>query len=176
MYTVLEHVNAVYRYDIMESKEHIFMLKDQHKYSINTTYEIHITASYATLRVIGRVLSSDTAHKKYAIKVYNHGVQNSIHIDIHGICEDRSTMDIELLGALTSTSKASIMRLDAHIKLFDNAICKCLPCLDVHTDDVNNASHGATITSFNTDIYHYLMSRGMNLHIQKELYKNEFIR
>lgn len=138
------------------------------------TLEIVLQAS-AHCTVVGSVLASEKDHKHWQITQRHQGHDSMGEITLHGVAEQRATVQLDAKAHLTSSSSMATARVTEKILLFDDGVGKCLPILRVDTDAVSAASHSASVTPLPAEQLLYLQAQGCSPALARELIVSGFL-
>ncbi len=157
-------------------EEQVIRLEDFESGSREFTLEIELTGEGSRCSVIGRVSSSDQEVKNWKIIQRFLGKNCVGNIEIHGVAEGDSRLEIDASGVLEQSSVDAEAHISEKVMLFDRARARALPVLTVKTDQVKAASHGASIAPVDPQQIFYLTSRGISEREAVEILREGFLK
>ncbi len=99
------------------------------------------------------------------------GLRARSNIWIKGVLKNNSKVDVSGLIRVLNGSKGSDGRFKAEFLVFDNAVAKPVPGLEIEENDVA-AGHSAWVTKVSEDMIFYLMTKGLSRNqAEKEIIK-----
>ncbi len=89
------------------------------------------------------------------------GLKAKSNVWIKGVLRNNSKVEVSGLIKVLNGSKGSDGRFKAEFLVFDNAIAKPIPGLEIEENDVA-AGHSAWVTKVSEDMIFYLMTKGLS--------------
>ncbi len=89
------------------------------------------------------------------------GLKAKSNVWIKGVLRNNSKVDVNGLIKVLNGSKGSDGRFKAEFLVFDNAVAKPVPGLEIEENDVA-AGHSAWVTKVSEDMIFYLMTKGLS--------------
>lgn len=162
--------NTSHDISLTTSGVHTFFLHDDSADSYTSTIIITSEAENIELTVTGRIYARNNAIKKLTINIILQGKKQSAQLDLKAIGDDSSF--ISFSGGVTITEKSSFCQAQVHEKVVlisPNAKAKVIPILRVETQNVEKASHSASIAPFSEELFFFLATRGIATAEAKQL-------
>ena len=138
---------------------------------VDFVLDIELRAANTVCRVRGRVNAQNTNSKKWKIHQTFLGRAQVGDISIHGIAEGDSFLDVDGGATLSAKSIQGNVNINERVWAFNDARVNLLPQLNIFTDNVDRATHAASVTPVQEEWMFFLESRGFCEEKAKELLK-----
>lgn len=149
-----------------ENSNETITLQDFETGDRNFSLVVRVQGKNSRVEIIGRAESKQKEKKKWNISLFLEGKNQSGILDLKGVCDSGGFLEFDGGGIIAQNSSQGKLKIEEKIVIFSSdSSAKAIPVLRVETDDVLSASHSASISPFNEEIFFYLASRGVN---QKE--------
>lgn len=124
--------------------------------------DIFVRGENSVVSVKGRMDGKNKDKKKWNISLFLEGKNQSAILDLKGVAEEQSFIEFDGGGIIKTSSENGQIQVSEKIYLFSgNAKAKAIPVLRVETENVLSASHSASISPFNEELFFFLESRGI---------------
>jgi len=161
--------------EILKDYYHKIYIEDFSPISTKFQLDIFLKKDNAQIEIQGRINTKHTNYKQWIIKIYFLGKNQTCFLNLKGIAENNSQLEFDGGAILSSQSNNSQIKIKEQIVLFDQSTGKCLPSLNVQTNQVKKASHSASIAPFNKEMILFTNSRGIPKKEAIEMFKNSFL-
>ncbi|MBI5414516.1 SufD family Fe-S cluster assembly protein [Candidatus Peregrinibacteria bacterium] len=162
---------------LLQDEESEIFLSDTLSGSRNFELHIFLDGNNAKVYIRGILTTQKSDKKEWKIFVHCKGSSQTASLDLKGVADGNSFLELSGNGILTKNSKEGAVTLREKVVLLSpNATVKALPILRVETENVAEASHSASITPFDEEMYFYLESRGINREEGKKLLLDGFLK
>ena len=158
----LNSPNGSQKLFVSENETKKVYLQDFSEKSGEFLLEVFLEGENAQTEIVGRIVTTKKHHKKWVIKIFFQNKNQTGVLDLRGVGEDESYLEIDGGGVLTAKSKHATAKISEKIILFDNAQAKAVPVLRVETDLVKTALHSASVSPIDTEKILFCQSRGMS--------------
>lgn len=143
--------------------------------TLNKRINVTLKNPKSKFYLMGAVFLNNTSKLNLNINIDHKTGNNKAYVEIKTVLYGESVFNFE--GLINISKKAHLV--DSYLKQNNlvasvNSICNTSPQLKIGADNVK-ASHGATISGFNSEELFYLQSRGYNLDVAKNLLSESFL-
>ncbi|MCF7847003.1 MAG: SufD family Fe-S cluster assembly protein [Candidatus Gracilibacteria bacterium] len=137
--------------------------------------KVELRGANASCTISGRIHTSKADQKSWTIVQKFLGKNQTGAIEIRGVAEDKSQLELNATGILDKKSEAADAQISEKVLLFDEARAKALPVLTVKTDRVKAASHAASVAPVKAENLLFLTSRGIAPTEARKMLKDGFL-
>lgn len=153
-----------------------FFIEDFEVGNRNFSLEVIVQGENSEVEIIGRAESKNSDQKKWKISLVLAGKNQKGVLDLKGIADEKGRLEFDGGGVIASSSEEGNISVQEKIVLFSkNAKAKNVPVLTVETENVNSASHSASIAPFDKEVFFFLESRGISPEEGKKLLRKGFL-
>lgn len=153
-----------------------FFVEDFEAGSRNFSLEVIVQGENSEVEIVGRAESKNSDQKKWKISLVLAGKNQKGVLDLKGIADEKGRLEFDGGGVIASKSEEGNISVQEKIVLFSkNAKAKNVPVLTVETENVNSASHSASIAPFDKEVFFFLESRGISPDSGKSLLREGFL-
>ena len=150
---------------------------DENNNDFNLTVHATAESENTSITIVGRFEAKKNNKKKIHISLFLHGKNQSGTIDLKGVSDENAFIEFNGGGIIEKNSENCTMNIVQKIFLFSKkAKAKAIPVLRVETDNVQSASHSASIAPFSKDIYFFMETRGISKDDAKIILKNGILQ
>ncbi len=103
------------------------------------------------------------------------GLRAKSNVHIKGVLKDSSKVEVKGLIKVLNGSKGSDGRFKAEFLVFDNAVAKPTPGLEIEENEVA-VGHSAWVTKVSEDTIFYMMSKGLSRNMAEKAIIKGFLK
>jgi Fe-S cluster assembly scaffold protein SufB len=150
---------------VIEEKhtEKIINIKDIDAGSKNIRLNIIVKGDFSSVLVNIILETKNKDYKKIDVSFSLKGRNQKGEIIVKGIANHQSQIECNASGIISKESSNCIANIHEKFFLFsENSKIKAIPQLKVETENLESASHSASVSSIPEDIYFFLAAKGLN--------------
>ncbi|MEB3806734.1 MAG: SufD family Fe-S cluster assembly protein [Desulfurococcales archaeon] len=158
----------------------IYRLGTGSRLELNTLYsggpstrvneDIFLNGQYSEARVVSSAVSRETAWSDVLLNVRHRGPRSRAFVEGRGVVLNRGLLTLRGIAIVEEEAEWSASHVEVHVSTFgEEAKGYASPMLEIHTGNVEEAFHSASVASIGEDELFYLKSRGLNEAEAREL-------
>lgn len=166
----LELINGEKTISIKEKNvQEVVNIKDINEGNKDFQLNVVIEGESSSIKINIILESKNKDKKKIDVSFLLKGKNQKGEIIVKGIANDKSQIECNASGVIAKKSINCTAHIHEKLYLFsESSRIKAIPQLKVETENLNSASHSASVSSIPEEIYFFLSSKGLN---EKESYE-----
>jgi len=158
----------------------VYRLSSRSRLELNTFYssgaatrineDVYLNGDYSEIEVNSSSLALKEKWGDVLLNVRHRGERSKSYINGRGVVLESGVLTIRGIAIVEKSAEWSSSHVEVHVSTFgERAKGNASPMLEIHTGNVDEAFHSASVASFSEDELFYLSTRGLSKDEAREL-------